>query len=101
VRQPAIDGGEGLVYLAGDGIAAVDKGAVVWSTRSSAAWSATAFGDGTLAVSAGDRLRIVGRDGAVKRELAAPDGAVFVTPPAVGADGAVWIASAAALYVAR
>ena len=100
-RQPPVDGADGRVYVVGQGLAALQDGAVVWSTRSSALMMATAFGDGTLAVSVGAELRIVARDGVIRQQLRTPDGEPIATPPAIAADGAVWLATKTHLYVAR
>jgi len=45
--------------------------------------------------------RIVSRDGTVVQRLRVPEGDALVVPPAVTADGTVWLATAKALYVAR
>jgi hypothetical protein len=99
-RQPPIDG-DGRIYVAGEGLAAVENGKVLWGGRSDVRVRATAFEDGTLAVAVGSKLRIVNRDGTIEQELATKDGEVLTTPPAIASDGAVWVASAKHLYVAR
>lgn len=98
-RQPAIDGGEGRTYVVGDGLAALRGGAVLWSARADAPMSATAFGDGTLAVCVGAALRIVDAEGHVRSELQTPDRDPILTPPAIGPDGAVWIATRKSVLV--
>lgn len=100
-RQPAIDGGEGRVYIAGDGLAAIDRGAVLWSTPSVVPTRATAFADGTLAVCRGPGLQIVARDGSVVQQLTTSDGSSIVTPPAMGPDGSIWISTSTHVCVAR
>ena len=60
---------------------------------------ATAFADGTLAVVRGTELQIVANDGSIKQSLRAAE--ELTTYPAIGPDGAVWVASARTLYVAR
>jgi hypothetical protein len=99
--QPAVDGGGGRVYVVGRGIAALERGVVQWAAGSESPLQATAFADGTLAVVVGSRLRIVDRSGGIRQDLTVPDGGLILTPPAIGPDGAVWIATKEALYVAR
>jgi len=71
----------------------------MWSTLSTVPLHAQAFSDGTLAVVRGAGLQIVGRDGAIRQSLRAAE--ELTTYPAIGSDGAVWVASARTLYVAR
>ncbi len=97
--QPAIDG-NGRVYVVGTGIAALDlSGHVLWSAASSVPMRATAFADGTLAVVRGSALQIVASDGGIRQQFLAAE--ELTTYPAIGSDGAVWVASAKTLYVAR
>jgi hypothetical protein len=97
--QPAIDG-DHRVYVVGAGIAALDlDGHTLWSSASTLPLRATAFADGTLAVVRGSELQIVANDGSIKQSLRAVE--ELTTYPAIGPDGAVWVASARTLYVAR
>jgi hypothetical protein len=100
-HQPPIDGGDGWIYLAGDGLAAIDRGSLAWSMPSVVPTRATAFGDGTLAVCKGPGLQILSRDGSLIQQLMTSDGAAIVTPPAIGSDGSIWVATATHLHVAR
>lgn len=100
-KEPPIDMGGGRVGIVGNGVAAIEAGHIVWSGKSSAEVQATAFEDGTLAVSTGRDLRIVGRDGMIRQVLRVEEGETITTPPAIAHDGAVWVATAKALYVAR
>jgi hypothetical protein len=101
VDTPPIDAGGGRVYLVGDGFAAADHGKILWSQKSTGHTYATSLADGSALVAIGPELRVVSRDGAVLRRLRVPEGDALVTPPAVTADGTVWLATAKALYVAR
>jgi hypothetical protein len=101
VRQPAIDGGEDRVYLVGDGVAAIVGGVIAWSLSSVISARATAFVDGTLAVCRGPGLQIIARDGSIVQQLATSDGAPIVTPPAIGPDGSIWVATPTHVCVAR
>ena len=97
--QPPIDG-NGRVYVVGTGIVALDMdGKTVWSIASPVPMRAQAFSDGTLAVVHGAELQIVGTDGVVKQSFRAEE--ELTSYPAIGSDGAVWVASAKTLYVAR
>lgn len=98
---PPIDGGAGRLYLAGGGLAALEAGRVLWASASATPVRAVAFSDGSLAMTVGAELRLVSREGALRATLRAPDGATFSGRPGIGPDGAVWVASASALYVAK
>lgn len=100
-HQPPIDGGDGRIYVAGDGLAAIDRGVVVWSSPSVVPTRATSFADGTLAVCRGPGLQIVTRDGSIVQQLATSDGATIVTPPAIAPDGSIWFATREHVCVAR
>ncbi len=99
--EPPIDGGDGRIYVVGNGFAAYENGAAVWSSLASVVQYATAYADGTVALVSGAELRIVGRDGAVKQTFRTAQGEPISTPPAIADDGSVWMATASALYVAR
>ena len=101
VEAPPIDGGDGRVYVVGKGIAAFEDGKTLWSQPSSASVHATSLSDGSLLVTVSAELRVVARDGTIKQTLKVPEGDALVAPPAVTADGTVWLATAKALYVAR
>ncbi len=100
-RQPAIEGGDGRTYVVGQGVAALRGGAVLWAAPSEASMSATAFADGTLAICVGSALRLVDPEGHIRVEMRTPGDEPILTPPAIGPDGAVWLATRRALYVAR
>lgn len=99
-EQPAIDGGGGRLYLVGGGFAAVEDGKALWSSASSERVSAMAFSDGGLAMTVGTELRVLDRDGYMLARLSAPEGEILGRP-AIGPDGAIWVASKTTLYVAR
>jgi len=102
VRQPPIDGGGGRIYLAGgNGVIAIDDGKIAWQHLGSHLMMATAFEDGSLAVSNGPNLEILGRDGQVVQSFATARKEPITTPPAPASDGSIWLATAEALYVAR
>jgi len=100
VLQPPVDGGAGRVYLLGNGFAAVQDGHVLWSKPSSTMVLGTAFAGGELALASGPELRIVSRDGSIRQSFRT-DGEPIAAPPAIASDGAVWVATNKALYVAR
>ncbi len=120
---PAVDAAGGRVIVAGRGIAAIEGGRVVWQSPTDVVAMATSFGEGSLAIAVGSELRVIGRAGNLIARLASPPegsaqppgvpvgtnsglapnepGPPFVTPPAVAADGSIWIATATRLFVAR
>jgi hypothetical protein len=100
VRQPPIDGGNGRVYAAGDELAALEAGKVVWEVKPGPV-HATAFADGAVAYTQGTFLHVRARDGSILVSLETPDKAILVTPPAIASDGSIWVASARDLFVAR
>jgi hypothetical protein len=101
VSQPAIDAGDGHLALAGQGLAMLRDGRLLWSAPEDRPVRAGAFADGMMAVTVGSELRIVARDGSVRQRLVAAGGGAFSAPPAIAPDGAIWLASASALYRAR
>jgi|GEM_PF-5334643 len=98
-HQPAIDGGGGRVYIAGEGLAAIDNGRLTWST-SAHRLRATATTDG-LAVAAGTELQFVAPDGSLVRRFVTPIAAALLTPPAIDPHGHAWVASSDQLWVTR
>ena len=100
-EQPAIDGGNGRLFIAGNGLAALQDGSVLWSHPDPNVTKATAFEDGALAVSAGPELRLMTRDGTIKQVFRTEDNEPIETPPAIASDGSIWVASAKQLYVLR
>jgi hypothetical protein len=101
VRQPPIDGSGGRVYLAGDGLAAIENGTVIWSQSATDTIRATAFSNGMLAVTQGNTFRIVSRGGMGALTHPSHFDEPITTPPAITHDGTVWMASEKSLYVAR
>ena len=101
ILQPPIDGSDGRIYVMGMGAAAFQDGKLLFVTPSAVPMFGTAFQDGTLAVAVGQELRIVDRDGHVRQHFSTAEHEPITTPPAIGSDGSVWVASAKALYVAR
>ncbi len=99
--EPPIDGGDGRIYVVGNGFAAYENGAALWSSLANVVQYATAYADGTVALVTGAELRIVARDGAVKQTFRTAQGEPISTPPAIADDGSIWIATEKALYVAR
>ena len=97
--QPPIDGGD-RVYVVGRGLVALDlNGAILWSALSPTLLRAQAFNDGTLAVVRGSELQIIAPDGTIRWSFRAQE--ELTSYPAIASDGAVWVASARALYVVR
>ena len=97
--QPAIAGASGRVYVAGAGIVALDNGALTWRQDASEPVYASSFEDGSLALATGKHLDFVKPDGTVDQTFTSEE--PLVAPPAIAADGSVWVASATALYIAR
>ncbi|MFO0614251.1 MAG: hypothetical protein U0414_16810 [Polyangiaceae bacterium] len=100
VRQPPIDGGDGRVYLAGDGFAAIEHRETSWEVRGGRV-RATAFVDGAVALATGPALEIRSPTGDVMTRLETPDGSPFITPPAIARDGSIWVATDRVVYAAR
>jgi hypothetical protein len=100
IRQPPIDGGEGRVIVAGDGIACIVDGEEKWRTDGGLV-RATAFGDGAIAITIGPSLKILDSEGKPVCSLETPNQEILETPPAIASDGSIWVASATHLYVAR
>jgi hypothetical protein len=100
VLQPPIEGTDRF-YLAGRGLAAVSPRGVEWQWPSSQIIFATAFADGTLAVSAGSELRIIAPNGTLRQTLKLSGPGPITTPPAIAPDGSLYVATAEHLYVAR
>lgn len=98
-KQPAIDGGGGRVYIAGDGLAAIDRGRLTWSNAGSLV-RATATTD-LLAVASGTELQLVAPDGSLVHRLVTPIAAALLTPPAIDPRGHAWVASSDQLWVTR
>jgi hypothetical protein len=97
--QPPVDG-NGLVYVIGAGIAAIDlEGRLLWSSPSNVPLRAQAFADGTLVVVRGREVQIVGNDATVRQSFRAAE--ELTSYPAIASDGSVWVASAKTLYVLR
>jgi len=101
VLQPPVDLDQGRVLLVGLGFAAVEGNRVVFTHRSERRCLATASAGGTFALACGAELQIVTRDGAIRETFKVRDGESITTPPAIGEDGSVWLATQRALYVAR
>lgn len=100
VLSPPIDVSRGRVVVVGEGCGMLENGHWKWTLASTVRLFATAFDDGTLAVSAGPELWLITPDGQ-KAVIAVPDGEAITTPPAIGADGAVWVATSSQLFVAE
>ncbi|HYQ01119.1 MAG TPA: hypothetical protein VER96_20755 [Polyangiaceae bacterium] len=101
VLEPAIDGGDGAIYLVGNGVARAEGGHITWSAPSRKRMRATAFATGELALAVGSELRIVGRDGTILQTFKTPNQEPILTPPALAADGRVYVATHSALLVAN
>lgn len=99
VLQPAIAGAGSRVYLAGKGIAALDDNRVVWTLKSEQPLYVSTFVDGSLAIATGNRLELVNVDGTIEQSFTTEE--ALVAPPAIAADGSVWLASETAFYVVR
>ncbi|MFO0761951.1 MAG: hypothetical protein U0359_36260 [Byssovorax sp.] len=101
VFEPPIDGGGGRVYVFGHGVAAFDQGRLLYAQPSPLPMLATAFEDGSLALAIGHELRLLSRDGVVRQSFFTAAGETISAPPAIGADGSIWVGTERALYVAR
>ena len=101
VRQPPIDGSGGRIYVAGDGLAAVEDGNTVWLQAPGRRVFATAFEDGSLAVAIDFTLQILDRDGKVRQSFQTASSEAITTPPAIAGDGSIWVGTEKAIYVAR
>lgn len=87
------------IYVAGMGIAALDDGVPTWVHPSVEATYATSFEDGSLAVASGKQLEFLKTDGSVDQSFQTDE--PIVSPPAITADGSVWVASTEAIYFVR
>jgi len=92
VTQPAVDG-SGRLWLAGNGLAAVAEGRVEWLRTGTTRHRATAFADGTLAVTYGDSLELLEASGRSRQVLRVTGEHPIVTPPAISRDGRLWVAT--------
>lgn len=101
VLQPPIEGGAGRFYLVGCGLAALGARGIEWQMRSTSILLATSFVDGTLAISVGSELRIVTPEGHIRQSLQLPTESPITTPPAIGPDGTVYVATREQVYAAR
>lgn len=101
VDSPPIDAGQGRVFLVGSGFAAAEGGKTLWAHPSTNHVFATSLSDGNVLVAAGPELHLTKRDGTIAQSLHVPEGDDIKAPPAVAADGSVWIATAKGLYVAH
>lgn len=97
VKQPPVDG-NGRIVLAGKGFAAVRDGKLLFAHPSEHEQWATAFEEGTVALSTGGELRIVNPDGTIRQSFRVQEGERLTTPPAIAPDGTIWVASDKALY---
>jgi hypothetical protein len=98
VLQPPIHGGDGRVYLVGNGFAAAADGRILWTQACATRCYATAFEEGTVAFALGPELRIVSSAGETKQTLRIPDGVAITAPPAIDGDGSIWLATSNGLY---
>jgi hypothetical protein len=71
------------------------------STGAGAGVRATAFADGVLAVADRSKVRIVTPDGTVRQELLVAKDEIILTPPAIGPDGTLYLATQQAIYIVR
>jgi hypothetical protein len=101
VDTPPIDAGQGRVFLVGAGFAAAEAGKTLWAHPSKNHVFATSLSDGSVLVAAGPELHLTKRDGTIVQSLHVPEGDDIKAPPAVAADGSVWLATAKGLYVAH
>ena len=101
LSQPPVDGGNGTLYLAGAGLAAVRDGKVLFSRKSKDTLRMTCFEDGTCAIAEGRTLRLTTSQGHTLHTFTTPEGEPIVVPPAIGGDGSIWLATEKAVYAAR
>ncbi|HET9954741.1 MAG TPA: hypothetical protein VFQ61_09555 [Polyangiaceae bacterium] len=101
VVEPPIDGGEGRFWLAGYGLALVERGQVVFAQRSEHLFLGTAFASGELALSAYNQVQILSKSGAVLQAFRVPKGEHLTSAPTIDDDGSVWVTTNRGIYVAR
>jgi len=102
IYEPPVDAGNGRIYALGNGVAAFDKtGKTLFVQPSPTPMFATAFHDGALALAAGHELRLLDRDGNIHQKFTTAEHEPITTPPAIAADGSIWVATTKALYHAR
>lgn len=101
VRQPAVRGPRGLVYLVGRGVAAVERGNVRWQLSDLADYTAASDEDGRLLVSAGRRLLLISPQGELIQTVTVPVGEHISTPAAISSTGWVFLATEKAVYRTR
>jgi hypothetical protein len=100
VAMPVIAAGPGRFIVAGSKLVAFERGKEAWHLDGGL-YRATAFEDGSLAVTRNDELLVLDRDGKELARLRTPDGERFTTPPAIAGDRSIWVATHRDLYVAR
>ncbi len=97
VLQPPVSCGVDRVALLGQGIVCVEAGRVRWQRAPTQQAYGTAFADGTLALGLGPHLGLVDADGAMLQRFDLPES--VVTPPAIGPDGAMCLATAGRTWI--
>lgn len=101
VRQPAVRGADGAVYLVGRGVAAAKDGRVLWQLSELGDYTATSDEDGRLLLSSDHRLMLMSPQGELLQTVTVPKGERITTPAAVSSQGWVFVATERAVYRAR
>ena len=101
VRQPALDGGDGRIYAAGLGLAAIEHGEVKWHVPSDRPLFATSLGTDGIVVAGGGRLDHLDRDGLPATTLEIPDRSRCCAAPAVSEGGAIHLATTTGIFILR
>ena len=101
VHQPPLDGGDGRIYAAGDGVAAIADGEVTWHFPADRRLFATSLGLEGVVVAGGRRLDHLDRNGLPATTLEIPDGSRCCAPPAINSTGEIHLGTTTGIFVLR
>lgn len=101
VQQPPVQRPDGSLVLAGSGLAGLHDGTLKWQQPRERRVTATAYGDGSLAVAEGPWLHILGPDQRCVQSLQVPHGESIVTQPTIAPDGTIYVGTASRVYAVR
>jgi hypothetical protein len=101
VHQPPIRGNDGVIFVVGNGVAAVKDGKLLWQLPLAGQLRATSTANGRLLVSAGDRLLLVSEKGKGLHSAVVRPGEVITSSPSIHESGFIYVATQQAIYRAN